>query len=51
MFTEQVCMHPVIHFFVLIFIGPLLITGFEGLPPIPVMSTGNFQITFVYYRV
>ena len=28
-----------------------LSTGFEGLPPIPVMSTGNCQKTFFYYRV
>ena len=42
-------MHPVMHFFVLIFMIPLLITGFEGLPPVPVMSAGNFQIKFVYY--
>ena len=36
-------MHPVIHFFVLIFMGTFLITGFEGLPSIPVMFTGSLQ--------
>ena len=36
-------MHPVMHFFVLIFMVTFLSTGFEGLPPIPVMSTGNCQ--------
>ena len=36
-------MHPVIHFFVLIFMVTFLSTGFEGLPPIPVMFTGNCQ--------
>ena len=44
-------MHPVMHFFVLIFMLSFLITGFEGLPPIPVMVAGFCQITFVYYRV
>jgi hypothetical protein len=39
------------HFFVLIFMITFLSTGFEELPPIPVMSTGNCQLTFVYYRV
>ena len=36
-------MHPVMHFFVLIFMLSFLITGFEGLPPIPVMFTGSLQ--------
>ena len=36
-------MHPVMHFFVLIFMVTFLSTGFEGLPPIPVMFTGNCQ--------
>jgi hypothetical protein len=44
-------MHPVMHFFVSILMTTFMSTGFKGLPPIPVMSTGNCKITFVYYRV